>query len=239
MIYRQIFGPFSYKYSFNCHYQPACPQPLATLRNMERYNFNFSLFSPFILLLTLFTCNPTATSQNSTSGDGLCGSVFCGLGTCKSISTWPGFECDCYSGWNKIQIGPLTFPSCLIPNCTIDLQCGNGSPPPPPPSVPSPPPSLNLSNPCNLIWCADGSCLPNGRGHTCQCNEGSSNLANNTELPCFEQCYFGADCNSLGFGPPASSPPTPPSGSSEMSNSLRSVGVLTMILLAATSLALF
>uniref|UniRef100_A0A2C9W1Y1 EGF-like domain-containing protein n=1 Tax=Manihot esculenta TaxID=3983 RepID=A0A2C9W1Y1_MANES len=176
---------------------------------MERYNLNFSLFSPFILLLTIFTFNQTATSQNSPSGDGLCAAVFCGQGTCKNINTWPGFECDCYSGWNKIQIGPLTFPSCLIPNS------------------------------CNLIWCADGSCLPNGTEHTCQCNEGSENLANNTKLPCFQQCYFGADCHDLGFGPPVSTPPPSPSGSSETSNSWRSVCVLTMILSAATSLTLF
>lgn len=48
---------------------------------------------------------------------GLCSSVFCGQGTCNNIDTLPGFECNCYDGWNKIQIGPLTFPSCLIPNC--------------------------------------------------------------------------------------------------------------------------
>ncbi|XP_057997255.1 uncharacterized protein LOC131176061 [Hevea brasiliensis] len=101
---------------------------------MERYTFNFSLFSPYILLFTLFTCNPTATSQNSTSGDGLCASVYCGQGTCKNSSTLPGFECDCYSGWKKIQTG------------TIDFQCGNASPPSPPPSVPVPPPPLNLTN---------------------------------------------------------------------------------------------
>lgn len=55
--------------------------------------------------------------------DGLCAAVFCGQGTCKNINTWPGFECDCYSGWNKIQIGPLTFPSCLIPNCEFLSFC--------------------------------------------------------------------------------------------------------------------
>lgn len=28
-----------------------------------------------------------------------------------------GFDCDCYPGWKKIQIGPFTYPSCLVPNC--------------------------------------------------------------------------------------------------------------------------
>ncbi|XP_043818114.1 uncharacterized protein LOC110626840 isoform X2 [Manihot esculenta] len=178
---------------------------------MEKCNSNLSLFL-HILLLTLFTCNPTAISQSSTSEGGLCSSVFCGQGTCNNIDTLPGFECNCYDGWNKIQIGPLTFPSCLIPNCTVDLQCGNGSPPPPPPpSLPLFPHLPNLTDPCFLIWCADGSCLSSGTGHTCQCNEGSANLLNNSELPCFQEC------------------------SSEASNSLRSLGVLTMIFLAAAA----
>ncbi|KAJ9179106.1 hypothetical protein P3X46_010929 [Hevea brasiliensis] len=200
---------------------------------MKKYNFNFSLFSLHILLLTLFARNPAAISQNSMSEDGWCSFVFCGQGTCKN--TILGFECECYAGWSKIQIGFLTFLPCLIPNCTIDLQCGNGSPPPPP-SAPLPLPPLNLTDPCQLIWCADGSCLPNGTGHICQCNEGSANLLNNTELPCFQECYYGADCNGLGLGPPV---PPPPSGSSEVLNSWMSLGVLTMILLAATFLTLF
>ncbi|KAF2300253.1 hypothetical protein GH714_011030 [Hevea brasiliensis] len=101
---------------------------------------------------------------------------------------------------------------------TIDFQCGNASPPSPPPSVPVPPPTLNLTNTCNLIWCADGSCLPNGTRHTCQCNGGSANLVNNGWYPgfictAFLSGYFGADCSSLGLGPPVSSPAPPPSGS--------------------------
>ncbi|XP_025012827.1 uncharacterized protein LOC8271351 isoform X1 [Ricinus communis] len=225
---------------------------------MERYTLNFTLFSLHILLFTLFLCSPTASSQ-----DGICASIFCGQGTCKNINaSFLDFECECNSGWKKIQIGPLTFPSCLLPNCTTDLQCGNGSPPPPPPPPPStalPPPQLNLTNPCNLIWCADGTCMPNGTGHICRCNQGSANLINDTKLPCFQECYLGTDCDGLGLLPPGpseppspnsgsnngSQPPPPPSTSDSAGNgpskvllSWRNLGALAMILLAATSTTL-
>ncbi|XP_025012828.1 uncharacterized protein LOC8271351 isoform X2 [Ricinus communis] len=205
---------------------------------MERYTLNFTLFSLHILLFTLFLCSPTASSQ-----DGICASIFCGQGTCKNINaSFLDFECECNSGWKKIQIGPLTFPSCLLPNCTTDLQCGNGSPPPPPPPPPStalPPPQLNLTNPCNLIWCADGTCMPNGTGHICRCNQGSANLINDTKLPCFQECYLGTDCDGLGLLPPGpSEPPSPNSGPSKVLLSWRNLGALAMILLAATSTTL-
>ncbi|KDP37170.1 hypothetical protein JCGZ_06226 [Jatropha curcas] len=210
---------------------------------MERYLNYVSLFSFHLLLFTLFIHNPTATSTNTTfeDDDGLCALVYCGQGTCKNSNNTllPGFECECYSGWKKIEIGPVTFPSCLIPNCTVDVQCGNGSPPPPPPSAPVPPRPLNLTNPCNLIWCGDGTCMPNGTGHTCQCSEGSANLANNKELPCFQECYFGADCHGLGLGMPISTPPPPSSNSgSKGSSKASSVGELIVTLLAAASLTL-
>lgn len=51
-----------------------------------------------------------------------CSVVNCGQGTCKaSNASLLGFECLCKSGWQKIQIGPLAFPSCIIPNCECFL----------------------------------------------------------------------------------------------------------------------
>lgn len=48
----------------------------------------------------------------------VCSAINCGQGTCKaSNASFLGFDCECYPGWKTIQIGPLTFPSCLIPNC--------------------------------------------------------------------------------------------------------------------------
>ncbi|XP_050234218.1 uncharacterized protein LOC126682541 isoform X2 [Mercurialis annua] len=202
---------------------------------MKKYNSSFTFFSFHILLFTIFICSPICKSQDT---DGLCALAYCGEGICKNInisSIIPSFECECKPGWNKVQIGLVTFPSCLIPNCTVDLQCGNGSPPPPPPPIALP--TLNFTDPCNLIWCGEGSCKPNANGtrHTCQCNEGSANLVNNTEMPCFQKCFLGADCNNLGLLPPA--PPSPiNSGPSKALSSWRSLplGALIMIFLAAT-----
>ena len=54
--------------------------------------------------------------------DGFCVGIACAVidcvqGTCKDSSSFLGFECECYPGWKAIQIGYLTFPACVIPNC--------------------------------------------------------------------------------------------------------------------------
>ncbi|KAG6788906.1 hypothetical protein POTOM_004984 [Populus tomentosa] len=174
-------------------------------------------FKIHLLLFFLMAATVSSTLQ----GD-VCALINCGQGTCQaSNASLLGFECERSSGWKKIEIGPLTFPSCVIPNCeflslsllsvcvsgwkkiddrlndddksnnqmtvyihagTTDLGCGNGASPPP---AASQPPPFNLSNPCNLVWCGDGTCVANGTGHVCQCNEGSSNLLNETDLACF------------------------------------------------------
>ncbi|XVE54339.1 hypothetical protein DITRI_Ditri03aG0072200 [Diplodiscus trichospermus] len=131
-----------------------------------------------------------------------CATVDCGQGTCRETdSSLLGFECDCYSGWKHFQIGPLVLPPCIIPNCTLDFSCGEGSPPPPSP------PNFNLSDPCTLTWCGDGSCKTNGTGYECDCNAGSDNLLDMPDLPCFKECSLGADCHGVGLGKP---PPPPP-----------------------------
>ncbi|KAF8400730.1 hypothetical protein HHK36_014030 [Tetracentron sinense] len=147
-----------------------------------------------------------------------CALVNCGKGTCEaSNGTLLGFDCKCNPGWKKIQIGPLSFPSCIVPNCTLDFECGSETPPPPPPPVPSFLPPLNFSEPCGLTWCGDGTCVANGTGSICKCNEGSANLMDLPDLACFKQCYFGADCNGLGFGQNAL-PPTSPNTSDSTRN---------------------
>ncbi|XVE52138.1 hypothetical protein DITRI_Ditri02bG0098300 [Diplodiscus trichospermus] len=143
-------------------------------------------------------------------------------GTCEaSYNSVLGFDCQCNPGWRKIQIGPLTFPSCLIPNCTVDFHCGGESPPAPPPPASLPPPANQTSH-CDLVWCGDGKCASNGTGHVCHCNQGSENLFNSSGLACFKPCYFGADCQGLGLGLPLGRPqpppPPPPSSSSSHAN---------------------
>ncbi|XP_028108752.1 uncharacterized protein LOC114307554 [Camellia sinensis] len=212
-------------------------------KNMGSFNFlhtNLNSMSLHLLLFSLFIFNLTASGQSllpDPVNGLLCAIVNCGQGTCvPSNATLLGFECDCYPGWKTIQIGPLTFPSCVVPNCTLDFQCGNGAPPPPPPP---PPPTFNASSPCNLIWCGDGKCVVNGTGHYCQCFDGSSNLLDNPEFACFQQCYFGADCNTR-FGASRSPPPPPPSNSGSPgngpnvpANSSRKLQAVTMIVLSA------
>ena len=55
---------------------------------------------------------------NINVADVVCAVIYCGQGVCKaSNDSLLGFDCECNPGWKKIQIGPLTFPSCLLPNC--------------------------------------------------------------------------------------------------------------------------
>ncbi|THG05111.1 hypothetical protein TEA_012917 [Camellia sinensis var. sinensis] len=264
---------------------------------MGSFNFlhtNLNSMSLHLLLFSLFIFNLTASGQSllpDPVNGLLCAIVNCGQGTCvPSNATLLGFECDCYPGWKTIQIGPLTFPSCVVPNFKVrdwvsppllEKREGGGSerlgkrdhdcvdrrrreimtrvrgddrviaigkregmrrkahlifnvgtvlrrhphhhhhhlrsmlPPPPPP--PPPPFTFNASSPCNLIWCGDGKCVVNGTGHYCQCFDGSSNLLDNPEFACFQQCYFGADCNTR-FGASRSPPPPPPSNSGSPGN---------------------
>ncbi|OMO54214.1 hypothetical protein CCACVL1_27967, partial [Corchorus capsularis] len=162
---------------------------------MESLNFNLSSFL-LLILLCVSTSTVTATSSSSHVSvnllnpfeDIVCSFIKCGEGSCKaSNKSLLGFECECNPGWKKIQIGPFTFPACLIPNCTVDFNCGNGSqsPPPPPASLP---PLTNQTNHCDLVWCGDGKCVSNGTGHICQCDQGSENLFGSSELACFKPC---------------------------------------------------
>ncbi|KAJ6932684.1 hypothetical protein NC651_008195 [Populus alba x Populus x berolinensis] len=150
---------------------------------MNTFKLNFTPISFHLLLFSLL-----ALTVNGTLQDDVCALINCGEGACKaSNASVLGFDCECSSGWKKIQIGPLTFPSCIVPNCTVDFGCGNRAPPPPPPP-PSQPPPFDLLNPCNLVWCGDGTCVANGTGHICQCTEDSANLFNMTGFACFKKC---------------------------------------------------
>ncbi|KAJ6696188.1 NEUROGENIC LOCUS NOTCH-like protein 3-LIKE [Salix koriyanagi] len=207
---------------------------------MNTFNLISTPISFNLLLSSLLALTVKGTLQ-----DDVCALTNCGEGACKASSaSLLGFDCECYSGWKKVQIGPLTFPSCIIPNCTVDFGCGNGAPPPPPPSRPPP---FDLLNPCNLVWCGDGTCVANGTGHICQCTGDSANLFNLTGLACFKKCYLGADCNGLVLGksPPSPPPPAPTSSATpvlngtglfEASNSSKHLSALSLILLAATFL---
>ncbi|KAK9115663.1 hypothetical protein Sjap_014610 [Stephania japonica] len=132
---------------------------------------------------------------------------YCGQGTCKPSNTtsiFP-FECDCFPGWKPIKLGLVTFPSCVLPNCTVDMNCGGSAPPSLSPPFPPFPTLPNFTDPCALTWCGDGTCVANETEHLCKCNEGSGNLMNMTAMA----CSLGADCSGIILGP--LSPPSPSS----------------------------
>ncbi|XP_039005912.1 uncharacterized protein LOC120133390 [Hibiscus syriacus] len=173
--------------------------------------FSFLLF--FSFATSTVSVTPTSSHIPLDPFTGIvCSIIDCGQGTCQpSNASLLGFDCLCKPGWKKIPIGPFTFPSCLIPNCTIDFHCGKGSPSPPPPPA-FLPPTANQTSQCDLVWCGDGECVSNGTGHICQCHQGSENLFNSSGLACFKPCYLGADCQGLNLSvnPPQQPPPPPP-----------------------------
>ncbi|KAK8991319.1 hypothetical protein V6N11_062337 [Hibiscus sabdariffa] len=154
----------------------------------------------------------------------VCDIVNCGKGTCQeTTSSLFGFDCDCNSGWTKFQLGSLTFPPCVVPNCTLSSDCGTGSPSPP--TLPQP--EFNLTDACSYTWCGDGRCKTNGNSYECDCSADSHNFLNATALPCFKECSLGADCH-RGFSTPSSS----------SSAGLRGVKVWTLLILGALFLPL-
>ncbi|KAG9459377.1 hypothetical protein H6P81_003885 [Aristolochia fimbriata] len=132
---------------------------------------------------------------SSVASDLVCKIVNCGIGNCTEGSGLIPFDCVCEQGWKQVEIGPIVLPPCILPNCTLDFNCGNSSPFPPPA-----PPIFNLTDPCSYTLCGEGTCVTDGRGYRCDCFKGSANLENRTNLPCFKQCAFGGDCSALGFG---------------------------------------
>ncbi|PHT88736.1 hypothetical protein T459_10842 [Capsicum annuum] len=174
--------------------------------------------------------------------DGPCKYVDCAKGKCVETGEFfgLGFRCNCDPGWTQIQVGPLTYPACNVPNCTLNLGCGNQQAASPPLS----PASFNIFDPCSLVWCNNGKCEVNGTKHYCQCNEGSENLMDVPELPCFDQCVFGADCKGLELGgnQPIRTPPAPPgngsSGVPKDPNGWRSLRAFSVLLLLTISTVL-
>ncbi|XP_022883584.1 uncharacterized protein LOC111400399 [Olea europaea var. sylvestris] len=158
---------------------------------MENYNSNFT---PFLLLLFFFLFIFQTSIQQGTD---VCKNVDCGIGLCiASNNSITGYECICSPDWNRIF--PVPFSPCAFPNCALNFQCGNGAPPPPtPPLLPLPP--INFTDPCNLVWCGDGTCIANGTSHYCQCFDGFTNLLNLTGM---------LDCCKLRRDP--NQPPPPP-----------------------------
>ncbi|PAN51463.1 hypothetical protein PAHAL_9G596200 [Panicum hallii] len=151
----------------------------------------------------------------------ICSTVTCGKGNCTVAPGTLGYRCECDPGWTQLHVGDhLRFLPCVIPNCSIDSSCSNGSPAPAP--TPLPPPKNFSLDPCELAYCGTGGTCRNGSGlsYHCECKEGYSNLLNMTTMPCFHNCSIGADCSRIGilpFSNSSSKSPAPP-GSESISN---------------------
>ncbi|KAL4626320.1 hypothetical protein ACB092_05G087500 [Castanea dentata] len=185
---------------------------------MENFNYKiFTLISLHFLFFTFFSFNQAANASQLLDLPPPLQVIDCVQGTCKGSSSFLGFECECYPGWKAIQIGPLTFPACVIPNCSVNFQCRIGSPTTSPPAAPV---SLLANDACAFVWCGDGTCVTNGTGYKCQCSDGSTNLMDLPTLACFKECYLGGDCRNLQLGSIQSSPPPPPSPSSSSRNGM-------------------
>ncbi|KAL5729439.1 hypothetical protein ACHQM5_002391 [Ranunculus cassubicifolius] len=208
-------------------------------------------FACVILLFTLIAADAQSFFDNPIFDDPIhqleCGLVNCGQGgkctAAPNTSVIP-VQCECDTGWVEPVFANITIPTC-IPNCTTDFSCGGTAPAPP-----LPPLILNLTDPCFLTFCIQGTCVPQEKGHICQCNPGANNLFNKPEMPCFNNCVLDADCDGMGFG---NQPPPPPSASTRHGkshspspdsspNGVPSSGIqhsTTLLLLVAVLLSMF
>nr|GEX00333.1 putative RNA-directed DNA polymerase, eukaryota, reverse transcriptase zinc-binding domain protein [Tanacetum cinerariifolium] len=152
-----------------------------------------------------------------THQDDLCQVLGCGEGRCVADHKRSSYHCECNRGWKTMMVAPMPYPSCIVPNCTMNFTCG-GRAPLPPPRPPPPRSPINITNACNLVWCGEGECVGEGTGHYCRCHDDAENLSNNSTYICIRRCSFNANCNHLGLG--LTSPPSPP----PRSNSVGSLG---------------
>ncbi|RWR88948.1 cell wall protein IFF6-like protein [Cinnamomum micranthum f. kanehirae] len=140
----------------------------------------------------------------------LCDVMECGKGTCKAApNQMIPFICECKAGWKQFNVNDsFRFMPCVIPDCTVNYSCINASTP-----AAAPPPANHSSipDPCTLAYCGQGMCMKTSEfGHKCECADGSANLLNMTNFPCFNECALGVDCVNLGLGFPnrSSNPPS-------------------------------
>ncbi|XP_077240182.1 uncharacterized protein LOC143881070 [Tasmannia lanceolata] len=159
----------------------------------------------------------------------VCETAVCGEGNCRiSSNNTFGFACECNRGWTQFHIADhLQFLPCVVPNCTFNSSCTRAVTPVTPSPATSPEPTNHsFFDPCEWAYCGEGSCQKTSTStffkHTCECNQGYSNLLNITSYPCFSECSLGAECADLGIGltnrsaTSASSPPSlSDSGNSE------------------------
>ncbi|XP_021857268.1 uncharacterized protein [Spinacia oleracea] len=198
---------------------------------------------PASAVLLLFFLSITAFGDSEK-----CSQVSCGKGTCESKPDYlpHGFICECDSGWRRTRLTDseeqyLQFLPCIIPNCSINYSC---MPPAPPlPAIPINSSDVSVFNPCNWVYCGEGTCKNSSDYmHMCECQPGAYNLFNVSHFPCYSDCALGSDCSKLGInvsktsvtlGPTSSISQTSSSGNHGMRSWKLNWIVITMMFLAA------
>ncbi|KAK6143229.1 hypothetical protein DH2020_023577 [Rehmannia glutinosa] len=162
-----------------------------------------SRIGSFLAILVLLVAVPAKANDVPPSlspfFENLCNEVECGKGSCEAAPGNPfNFRCNCEDGWRRTRLDDdqnYEFLPCIIPNCSLDYSCM-----PAPPPAPAIPYNLSFFDPCYWIYCGEGRCAKNAtRTHTCQCNQGYSNLLNISAFPCYSDCAIGSEsCERLG-----------------------------------------
>ncbi|KAK9725499.1 hypothetical protein RND81_05G148400 [Saponaria officinalis] len=161
----------------------------------------------FAVVLTFTPCHYATTASDilapllSPAISELCKGVACGKGKCKmSEDNKIMYECECDPGWKQSLFSNVSVPKflpCVVPNCTLNHSCSEGAAPPQSGNTVS---NSSILEPCRWANCGGGECnTKSGFNYACVCNEGYSNLLNNTAFPCFKECSFGGDCSNLGL----------------------------------------
>ncbi|MCO5560693.1 hypothetical protein L7F22_014310 [Adiantum nelumboides] len=175
-----------------------------------------------LLLLLLSTSHPFLedgtigfAQRDRSLADNSCGPVNCVHGVCSGSVTVPFYKCLCNEGWQS----PLnaSWIPCVLPNCSLDIGCGNTSLSAPPPAIS---PTLESFSLCALPICGDGDCVASSNSslsYECKCNAGSTNIFNSSNGYCIPQCAIGAGCSGLN-NPLGPSPPPPPSSAGQNSS---------------------
>ncbi|XP_055811914.1 uncharacterized protein LOC129881831 [Solanum dulcamara] len=204
-----------------------------------------SIFSLILLLPIWSTADNALPPIFSPIFENVCKEVTCGKGSCKASSNSTfGFACECDAGWRQTRLENdnfFKFLPCVVPNCTVNVSCGEEASPP----APAPDKRANSSffEPCHWADCGGGSCNKTSPfTYSCDCQEGYYNLLNQTGFPCFKECALGMDCTQLGFGLTNKSTSPPPSlsdNSKSIAISFSGGGYGWLIVTAASIAAIF
>ncbi|KAM5561556.1 hypothetical protein ABKV19_022247 [Rosa sericea] len=167
------------------------------------FSNSMAFLATVLVLLPMATFAVDWPAISPTAAKEICKEVECGRGTCNYNSSEPLlYTCECETGWKRTAEGndSLKFLPCVIPDCTLDYT--NCQAPPKVRDYTQLPSNLSAFDPCNWVYCGEGTCVKNSTyvyTPECKCNSGASNLLNVTVFPCYSECTLKPDCERLGI----------------------------------------